>query len=286
MSPESESSEQAYPWPISTKIVHIGALVVEKMTGIGLVPPKFARLSGRQGETEVEPAVLESRLIKKFGGLVNAISLPDIVLPQDPRRPIARLERFGLLTLVGDNLEMGNSLIGCGTRHKTSGIATMTYGAPGRTGRPYLDTMQAIGLTYRPDGVEQPWLVAVGGAGIDPDGKVFVRQLQDVTGVKRGDGRRGTRYYRTGLHNNMSWRTTLVRAWAEVGSKIGATDIVIQSNVNNNWEVVRHESDRVGCYDGVAQLMGFKADSDNNWVSPIAPLLAEQPQPVQDPRQA
>ena len=163
-------------------------------------------------------------------------------------KPIAHPEKFQLIPVIG-SLPQRTTLERAGYDVSMPPDIRHTYGITSiYKGRPFLDTRQAIGLSYG------NWLVALAAAGIDQHGNLAVCQIQDVSGVKRKDDKE--RFYRTGLHNGFQWRDTLVRGWEEIGGNLGAATISIQSHANSRWPQVV-QTGKAG-YDGVAERLGYE----------------------------
>lgn len=196
----------------------------------------------------------EAALVHTFDDAVDRLLLEDLMLPV-PNREIAHSEAFGLTPIVGTDLGP-SSLVKAGTEVRIREGITSSYACP--DGPPCLDTRQAIGLTYRSG------LIAVAGAGVDMNDRLFVTQIQDVTTVNRWSGRK---YFKTGLHNGFYWRDTLVHAWEQVALDIGAHAVVVQSHVNSRWQTVRESG--WYAYDDVADRMGYSREPiSRNWVKP------------------
>jgi hypothetical protein len=93
--------------------------------------------------------------------------------------------------------------------------------------------------------------------------------VMDVTGVKKETA--GREYFKTGLHNGLSWKETLVAAWEEIARQLGAEQMVIQASTNSSWQTVKESG--WNTYDGVAKSLGFtQSYITQNWVKPIASL--------------
>ena len=191
-----------------------------------------------------------------------------------PGHEITDLESFSFDAFVKRSLQRSIEF-GDRTSPVIKGVH-MTYRGMA-TGRPVLDTRQAIGLTrsrykyedtrtWRPG--EDRWLIAVAAAGGDVAGRVVIKQLQDVTSVRRPQRRGGEgwdAYMGTGLHEGMLWRHTLAQAWEEIALAIGAPAIVIESIAKNAWGTDVRAGSRA--YDKVADDLGYDYDELNeDWV--------------------
>ena len=203
------------------------------------LPPITATIERRP------PHPLDAELRRSFQPLLNGISFQDIATPSG-EKPIAHPDKFRLVPLLSHTPD-SPTLQPAGFDNQAPLDIRQTY--PGTSvGMPYLDTRQAVGLVYG------DWLVALAAAGIQTaDGVLEIRQIQDVTGVKRETDKRA--FYRTGLHNGFSWRQTLVKAWQEIGKGMGAKTIAVQSHTNSFWAPVK-KFGKAG-YDDVAKAMGY-----------------------------
>lgn len=187
---------------------------------------------------------LDTELHTNFEQLLSGISFQDIATPSGDK-PIAHADKFSFVPLVATHPE-SSSLSPAGFMNRAPHGIRLTYRKSSGDSPPYLDTSQAVGL------VNGDHLIAVAAAGIQ-DGILMIKQLQDVTGVRKDTDKRA--FYRTGLHNGFSWRQTLVGAWEELGKGLGAETVAVQSHVNSRWAPVR-ESGKAG-YDDVAEFMGY-----------------------------
>lgn len=133
----------------------------------------------------------------------------------------------------------------------------------------YLDAGTAIGLT------RGNVLLAVGAAGIDHSGSVTIKQLQDVTGVRRfitdpndpGQVKKNRQYYKTGLQSGLLWPDTLVRAWQHLAAmQPSRPNVYLYSNENSRWPDV-YEGGRM-TYDEVARNNGGVRYGRRNWILP------------------
>ena len=192
----------------------------------------------------------EERLTQGFAGLVAGLHLPELMVPV-AGRTVAHPELFRL-TPVEAHGESQSLAAGGYTAAADPSVRTHHEEA-------YLDTRQAIGLVY------DDYLIAVGGAGIDKKGNIFIKQLQDVTGIRKY---RGREFYKTGLHNGFSWRDTLVRGWEEIGTSLECPAVIIQSDGNNKWS--RVNSGDGHAYNEVASRMGYAPMADGNWMKSLA----------------
>ena len=181
------------------------------------LPPTAATIKRRP------PHPLDAELRRSFQPLLNGISFQDIATPSG-EKPIAHPDKFRFVPLLSHTPD-SPTLQAAGFDNQAPLDIRQTY--PGTSiGMPYLDTRQAVGLVYG------DWLVALAAAGIqNADGVLEIRQIQDVTGVKRETDKRA--FYRTGLHNGFSWRQTLVKSWQEIGKGLGAKTIAVQSHTNS-----------------------------------------------------
>lgn len=198
----------------------------------------------------VPPA--EAKLLNDFAALVEGLSFPDLAVPSG-HRPITQIEKFSFLSITA-NIKSDSSQYAAGYNVSIKEGVRKTYRD---VGNPYIDTSQAIGLVYG------DWLVAVAAASIDRRELLTIVQLQDVSSVRKATD--GSKYYKTGLHNGILWRDTLVRAWEELAEQLGASGVAIQSNSNNRW----HINVLGKGYDDVAQRMGYILDSKTrDWIKP------------------
>lgn len=201
----------------------------------------------------------ETILMDHFPELVGKLSLTELLVPAPYGKKISRADAFRLaavtpMRIMQRTLQKSNYYV-----ETEPGIRLMSPGVY-NDGRPCLDTAQAIGLVFDDS------LIAVAGAGVDLEGRLRVQQLQDVTGVNKGQG---SDYYKTGLHNGFLWRDTLVRAWEELGGIIGVETAVVQSHQNNKYDIVQR--DGYNAYDAVAQRLGYYQDSESkDWIKTIS----------------
>ena len=212
------------------------------------LPPITATIERRP------PHPLDAELRRSFQPLLNGISFQDIATPSG-EKSIAHPDKFRFVPLLSE-MPDSPTLLAAGFDNQAPPGIRQTYPETG-IGMPYLDTRQAVGLVYG------DWLVALAAAGIKTvDGVLEIRQIQDVTGVKKDTDKRA--FYRTGLHNGFSWRQTLVEAWQEIGKGLGAETIAVQSHINSPWGAVQQYG-KAG-YDDVAKDMGYtKSPITKNW---------------------
>lgn len=207
---------------------------------------------------QLHPAELS--LFGNLSQLVHKLD-PEKLLIAAPERTIINSGAFRFTALKGTR-HVYESLDASGFGKPVDDTVKTTYRAH-PLGRPYLDTAEAIGLVYANH------LIAVAGAGVDQNGKLFITQIQDVTGVRRERGGAAwKRYTETGLQQGCLWRDTLVSSWERVATEIGAQSVIVRSHHNSTWIQVQ----RSGCsgYDDVAQRMGYIQDTDTrNWVKKL-----------------
>ena len=196
------------------------------------------------------------RVAESLVVLASACALETAFVPLEGKQ-IAHAGSFRL-TAIGTTYDWGSLISGAFTRPHD--MTVHCYGAG-----PYLDTRQAIGLVYK------DMLIAVAGAGLYNSEYIFIKQLQDVTGIHKSQGRD---FYKTGLHNGFLWRDTMVRVWEQVAAAIGAKGVIIQSNKNNSWPKVRNGGPQT--YDDVAIRLGYQPTDDGN----RRKLLEQQPAPA------
>jgi hypothetical protein len=210
------------------------------------------------------PALLasETRLLKEFDGLVDKLDFAKLAIPSG-KKPVFNIEGFSLTPIVS-TISGLRSRDNAGYSVRIRDDIRRTYRTVGDgKGKPYLDASRAIGLVY------EGALIAVGAAGIDDNNTLTVVQLQDVTDVRKATA--GKNFYKTGLHNGISWRETLVTVWEQLGAELGVDAIAIQSNANSRWPKVQKAGGKG--YDDVAQLMGYNPDPvTKNWIKPLPTL--------------
>ncbi len=216
--------------------------------------PQYSRLPVAAIIERRSPHPLDAELRQSFKPLLNGISFQDIATPSG-EKSIAHPDKFRFVPLLSE-MPDSPTLLAAGFDNQAPPDIRQTYPETG-IGMPYLDTRQAVGLVYG------DWLVALAAAGIKTvDGVLEIRQIQDVTGVKKDTDKRA--FYRTGLHNGFSWRQTLVEAWQEIGKGLGAETIAVQSHINSPWGAVQQYG-KAG-YDDVAKDMGYtKSPITKNW---------------------
>lgn len=237
--------------------------------------PPTAKLAGRLGGSGLQAAVdpkpyyhievipgsngehwAEHRLAASFDSMLAQISFADVLVPMRKSKPIIDQDSFRFVPVRREASGDASSLLAHNI-FVPAGIRT-TYKDGGK---PYLDGPRAIGLVYG------DWLVAVGGAQVQKDGKLFVKQLQDVTNVRKGAD--PEKFAQTGLRNGFWWRDTLVMAWEEIARRLGLTEVAIQSNENNFWPAVKLAGGRG--YDDVARRRHYSLEaSTGNWVKDIS----------------
>ncbi|MGB4759052.1 MAG: hypothetical protein WBP26_03260 [Candidatus Saccharimonadales bacterium] len=194
---------------------------------------------------------------------VEACTVP---MPDQPSKP---LQDYGFVALRL-SAELGHQFDSEGHFGFVEDFPEGVTFYPGQAwNRVFFDAGTAIGLTH------QSRLLAVGAAGINMSGDLLIKQLQDVTGVRRfvrdpdgGSHRvRNKEYYRTGLHSGFLWRDTLVRAWRHVAEMQPSKPFVhLRSNENSPWPNVI-DAGGYG-YDDVAQRNGGVRYGRRNWVLP------------------
>lgn len=212
-----------------------------------------AQSSEQEKPIAEEPIPLsEIELAGHFEHLVDSMSVADFAVPVS-ERPIKAIEAFSFIP-VKSKTQLKRTYQSAGySVNVRPGVRTTYEG----NGVPYLDAAQAVGLVY------EGRLIAVAAAGVQDDGNLIIVQIQDVSGVRKS--RAGKDFYKTGLHNGMAWRETLVTTWEHIATQIGANRVIIQSNQNNRWDAVKGANGKG--YDDLAQRMGYVLDpSTNNWV--------------------
>lgn len=200
----------------------------------------------------------EFLLRHSFSEYVSRISLREIAVPSSDQ-DIRNLDSFGLTPITPLLPSLPTlTAAGGGIKFEEEGIKIHPQNEI------FLDTRQAIGLTFNET------VIAVAGAGID-EGSLKIVQIQDATGVRKPTkeeieyGISKKPYYKTGLHEGMLWRDTLVQAWEIVGGFLNVPKIVIQSNENNTWGDVRNSGNKG--YNDVAERMKYAFDPyTKNWI--------------------
>ena len=195
----------------------------------------------------------EARLAQQFSTQLAQVNFNEVAVRMRKSKPVRDADQFRFVPVVRDTIGDISSMI---LREVyTPANVRMTYRREG--GKPVLDTPRAIGLVYG------DWLVAVGGALATPDGQLLIKQLQDVTDVRKD--KNPDLFSKTGLRNGFWWRDTLVTAWEQIGRQLGYTQIAIQSNKNNIWPAVKEANGRG--YDDVARRMHYDPEeTTGNWV--------------------
>ncbi len=200
---------------------------------------------------------LNISLATDFESHLRNTSFTEIAEPTG-EKPISHPDRFRLVPVIGSE-SLRSTICAAEFSVNAPRDVHMTYSGS-RSGRPYLDTRQAVGLAY------DQHLVALAAAGITNSGILSIRQIQDVSGVSRQDGRA---HYKTGLYNGFLWRDALVKCWENIGSAIGATTIGVQSHSNSYWELVRSHG-KAG-YDEVAVRMGYtQSATTKDWLKELS----------------
>lgn len=194
---------------------------------------------------------LNVSLAVDFEKHLREIPFASVVEPLDDRT-VSHPDKFRFIPIISSRA-LRSTLCAAKYQNNTPPDILTTY-RDSPTGRPYLDTRQAIGLTY------DNHLIALAAAGIAKSGVLSVRQIQDVSGISREDRRA---HFKTGLYNGFAWRDTLVREWEHIGIALGATAISVQSHINNYWAPVR-EHGKAG-YDDVAKRLGYE-QVKGDWV--------------------
>lgn|GEM_PF-6765550 len=217
----------------------------------------------------------EEILTGTFTGTVETLDIAKLAVVPEGRKTPRTLGNFRLIPLMRRPGELydESSLSHTAYAYDVPEDIRTTY-RPDR-GKPYLDTQCAIGLVY------SDWLVAVAGAGLTKDGDLKIIHLQDVSGPAGKPSPTDPKArYKTGLHDGILWRDTLVAAWAEVARQTGVAEtIVIQSASNNPYDTVRQkvtlpdgsvQPQGYAGYDKVAGRMHFTQDNLNgDWVKPV-----------------
>ncbi len=144
---------------------------------------------------------------------------------------------------------------------------------------PHIDTPQAVGLA------KNNRLLAVLGFRLlttpEPEraeAVVEIVQIQDTTKTRKPASRaffttkqeydqRLAEYYKTGLHDGLDWKATLVRSCEAIGRLVAVPHIVVQSHQNNMWPLVRKRGHN--SYDSVAERLGYTQLPNNNWQKQI-----------------
>lgn len=205
----------------------------------------------------------EEDLIDFFPDLVADIEFEQVGVKMHENNPVLHPEAYGFLALgpsIGYVIPPGHTtrtLMSSGHVNLATASPDVDFFYPG--GKAFLDTWKAIGLTYLSK------LVAVGGAGIDNVGHLKIAQLQDVSGAKKKG--RGSDYYKTGLHNGLDWRKTLVRALEHIAGELGLNEVLILSSSNITYGAVTEmlEAGTV-TNDEVADKLGYNPDLvSGNW---------------------
>ncbi len=203
---------------------------------------------------------LEHRLEQQLPDIIERLNPNAVMVPSNMRDGTIRYaELFNLIPIMG--------LYGRGSFRTLSTAGASVELPPGitcsyRSGSvPYLDTQHGIGLTYGSH------VIAVAGAGINDAGQLIIRQLQDVTNVRK-DKSTKSEYYSTGLHNGLDWRRTLVNSWETVAVELGIDTVGVQGHVHNLWPKARKYGH--GSYDAVAERMDYQQLPDGNWVKQLS----------------
>lgn len=209
------------------------------------------------------PLSPDSILRGSFKRAVKGLDFEDTMLCMPGRKPPKSLGKFALIPIMARHPQP-DGLLGGGYAIKMPWTTITTYGDR-QPPVPFLDTQLGIGLT------NQDWLVAMAGAGIEKvEGHLKIVQIQDVSGVRKDTVAEPKDFYRTGLHDGIDWRGTLVNAWEKVASATGATStVILQSGANNQWENINNLRDHPG-YDGVARRMGYTQQHDCDWIKQLA----------------
>ncbi len=184
------------------------------------------------------------------------------MLAARPSKDIQGIADHYRLTPIPGKLYSGRSITASQFAQPIDSTVTTTFYA----GLPFigLDAGFGVGLVYRDR------LAAVGAAGVDDRGFIVIRQLQDVTSVRRLDdaGRSNKEYYKTGLQQGVLWRQSLVTTWEDIARQVGAPGIAIQSHTESSYEIVRMYG-KAGL-DDVADAAGFAFnETTRNWEKPI-----------------
>jgi len=196
----------------------------------------------------------ENRLTEMFIPLLQQINFADVVVPMRKSKPVIDQDQFSFVPILRSS-----------ARPSSRPLYNVAVPPDIRTtyrgdGKPYLDTPRAIGLVYG------DWLVAVGGAQVQTDGKLLIKQLQDVTNVRRDTD--PEKFAQTGLRNGFWWRDTLVNAWESITAKLAGTEVIIQSNDNSAWFAVQQAQGRG--YDDVAKRRHYTREPvTGNWVKTL-----------------
>lgn len=258
---------KSYSSLIDDKVLNLQLLLpslVENATGYYHKPfpssyakdlPFYANDNNSLGEmpNAVIKSGLEKLLSDRFFELVADISVTSTAISL-PGRTIANIDDYRLVPMSSSAEPNEWSSVHGGYLEQIEDGVSLTY--PSIQGRPFLDSLFAIGLVYRDH------LIAVGGAIVTQSNELLIRQLQDVTGVRKNPD--SNNYYKTGLHNGMEWRLTLIKVWEEIGERLGADDILVQSARNSIWPTVIKSG--YTSYDGSAKSLGYKYDpASGNW---------------------
>lgn len=146
---------------------------------------------------------------------------------------------------------------------------------------PHIDTPQAIGLA------KNNRLLAILGFRFsvtpEPEPEQTHRafdivQIQSATKVRKPASRAFfttkteydqalSEYYKTGLHDGIDWKATLVKSCEAVGRMAAVSHVTVQSHENSAWPVVRNRGQ--GSYDEVAERLGYTQLPNNNWQKQI-----------------
>jgi hypothetical protein len=200
----------------------------------------------------------KQKLYSAFAPVVGRIALPELVIMHESRKEPRSLGQFSLLPFIG---KPGRGVNGApGENYSLPAGVRATYGTGGNN-RPYLDAEFSLGL------LRNDWLVALAASDIDPDGNIFIKQIQDVSGTssKYGRTKRGE-HFKTGLHDGFLWRDTLIAGWIQTAldSEIG-DKVLIQGSFNNYWLDRVPAAQLEKAYDHVAGRMGFVENEKRNW---------------------
>lgn len=246
------------------------------------------------------PDDLDDRLKFGFAEKVSTLNIREAAVPIKSRI-ISTIERYGFFALCPvepDILDFVNTRASGWAIRSEADLSRWTF--PHReTGEPFLDALCGLGLTYLNP---KPWtvygsehyapgkyLIAVTSACISGvDGSLIVRQLQDVTGVRKPmpstwqvfedgddlpkdnpiDRKKMKAYLSTGLHNGLDWRKTLLGSMVAIARSTGIPRVAVQSHTNSCYPDVR--SYGYDGYDKLAQDCGFTQDPrTKNWVKEL-----------------
>jgi hypothetical protein len=206
----------------------------------------------------------EQKLLADLPVMVGELAVPRLVVPYENNKASRRLppdvyELFTLKGLVND-LEPDHQLASI----EPSDYSYEVSPKPRNVSSACLATRDAIGLGYEGE------LIAFAAAGISHStGSIYVKQIAGISSDTKSEAGKHAR-------RSVRWTETLIRAWAEVGSKVGLEDIELKTYAGVRFKEDLVQDDRIlrmrRRHVRAAEYLKFEPATNGRWHQSVADL--------------